>query len=474
MNNIEQEEIFMKKNNNGHKIFVSVVSLSLMFAVIYQIAFASTFGGGLANKQSVKVLEEQNVVALSENQIPQAEDSNIANITKTTNTAQTTNTTKTSNTADTGVKTFNKTELAAFDGKNGHPAYVAVSGKVYDLTNSLSWVNGQHHGLSAGEDLTLGFSLSPHSMSILKKSPIMGIYSKSAPAATSGIANAPVATLDLIPLTNAVSPASATQPSSNPQTPSASAQPTSNPQTPSASAQPTTPAKTWTLAELARYNGMNGNPAYIAVKGVIYDVTSLGSWQGGVHHGVRAGTDATKAFSGSPHSASLLKGLPVVGKLGDSIKTTTPTQTQPTVQPKNPSKLPAQNQASTQSPTPNPTNQPSATTQTWTLTELARYNGMNGNPAYIAVKGIIYDVTSIGSWQGGVHHGVRAGTDATQAFSGSPHSASLLNGLPVVGKMGDAISTTNQAPATVTNGLNNSFGDDYDDDESEHSEGEDD
>lgn len=32
-------------------------------------------------------------------------------------------------------KTFTTTELAEFDGRNGHPAYVAVKGVVYDVSN---------------------------------------------------------------------------------------------------------------------------------------------------------------------------------------------------------------------------------------------------------------------------------------------------------------------------------------------------
>ncbi|MBI2856776.1 MAG: cytochrome B5, partial [Chloroflexi bacterium] len=42
------------------------------------------------------------------------------------------------------MKTFTASELAAFDGAGGTPVYVAYQGKVYDVTNSSLWTNGQH------------------------------------------------------------------------------------------------------------------------------------------------------------------------------------------------------------------------------------------------------------------------------------------------------------------------------------------
>ncbi len=82
--------------------------------------------------------------------------------------------------------------------------------------------------------------------------------------------------------------------------------------------------------------------------------------------------------------------------------------------------------AGTATPTPAPT----AGARTFTAAELAPYDGQNGQPAYIAVKGVVYDVTDVPQWAGGKHHGYAAGKDLTAAF---PHSASQLNGVPVVG-----------------------------------------
>jgi predicted heme/steroid binding protein len=70
-----------------------------------------------------------------------------------------------------------------------------------------------------------------------------------------------------------------------------------------------------TIEELAAYDGKNGNPAYVAVDGVIYDVTDVSQWTGGKHNGYTAGQDLTEAIKKAPHGTSKLEGLPVVGKI---------------------------------------------------------------------------------------------------------------------------------------------------------------
>jgi predicted heme/steroid binding protein len=72
----------------------------------------------------------------------------------------------------------------------------------------------------------------------------------------------------------------------------------------------------------------------------------------------------------------------------------------------------------------------------FTLTELSKYNGQNGTPAYVAVNGIVYDVTNARNWYNGVHvNGVVAGTDLTNVIGNSPHGTSVLSNLPIVGTL---------------------------------------
>lgn len=76
--------------------------------------------------------------------------------------------------------------------------------------------------------------------------------------------------------------------------------------------------QTFTLEELAEFNGKDGKPAYVAVGGVVYDVTNADEWTNGEHKdGVMAGIDATEVITKSPHGADVLAGLPVVGVLAE-------------------------------------------------------------------------------------------------------------------------------------------------------------
>jgi len=85
------------------------------------------------------------------------------------------NTTQTNNSSDTTAtsaeKTFTVDELAAYDGQNGQPAYVAVDGVVYDMTSVFS--NGTHFSHYAGQELTKAF-YSEHSLNQITKYPVIG------------------------------------------------------------------------------------------------------------------------------------------------------------------------------------------------------------------------------------------------------------------------------------------------------------
>lgn len=73
-----------------------------------------------------------------------------------------------------------------------------------------------------------------------------------------------------------------------------------------------------------------------------------------------------------------------------------------------------------------------------TLDQLKQYDGKNGNPAYVAVDGIIYDVSNVAKWKNGEHNGYSAGNDLTDIIKNkSPHGVKNLEGLPIVGKIVD-------------------------------------
>lgn len=76
------------------------------------------------------------------------------------------------------LKVFNAEELAKYDGQDGNPAYVAVDGKVYDVSDVPQWKNGSHFGrFQAGVDLTEEIkTISPHGVSKLDSVPIVGLY----------------------------------------------------------------------------------------------------------------------------------------------------------------------------------------------------------------------------------------------------------------------------------------------------------
>jgi len=71
----------------------------------------------------------------------------------------------------------------------------------------------------------------------------------------------------------------------------------------------------FTLQDLAQFNGKNGNPAYVAYKGVVYDVTESGMWGDGDHEGMHsAGMDLTEAHDDAPHDVYVTD-FPEVGAL---------------------------------------------------------------------------------------------------------------------------------------------------------------
>ena len=79
------------------------------------------------------------------------------------------------------MKEFDADELARFNGENGSPIYVAYDGKVYDVSKSKLWRNGQHMKRhSAGSDLTADIQAAPHEGDVLERYPQVGIIAPTA------------------------------------------------------------------------------------------------------------------------------------------------------------------------------------------------------------------------------------------------------------------------------------------------------
>jgi len=70
-----------------------------------------------------------------------------------------------------------------------------------------------------------------------------------------------------------------------------------------------------TLQELAKFNGKDGNLAYVSVIGVVYDVTNNAAWAAASHFGLTAGKDLTSEFASCHACQPILSKLKIVGKL---------------------------------------------------------------------------------------------------------------------------------------------------------------
>ncbi|WP_349670217.1 cytochrome b5 domain-containing protein [Lacrimispora sp.] len=90
-------------------------------------------------------------------------------------------------------------------------------------------------------------------------------------------------------------------------------------------------------------------------------------------------------------------------------------------------------------PTGGATGSPTGTPQPltyFTLEQLAQYDGKNGAPAYVAVNGVVYNVSNNRLWAGGNHFwGLSAGRDLSAEFASCHPGAMVLSVLPVVGYM---------------------------------------
>lgn len=73
------------------------------------------------------------------------------------------------------TETITRQQLSEMNGAGGKPVYVAFRGKVYDVSDSALWMDGDHMGEHvAGRDLTDEMDGAPHDESVLDDMPVVG------------------------------------------------------------------------------------------------------------------------------------------------------------------------------------------------------------------------------------------------------------------------------------------------------------
>jgi len=67
--------------------------------------------------------------------------------------------------------------------------------------------------------------------------------------------------------------------------------------------------------QLALRNGQDKPEIWVALHGIIYDVTSSRLWKNGKHYEHWAGQDLTKELEDAPHTEKVFDKFKVIGKL---------------------------------------------------------------------------------------------------------------------------------------------------------------
>lgn len=89
-------------------------------------------------------------------------------------------------------------------------------------------------------------------------------------------------------------------------------------------------------------------------------------------------------------------------------------------------------------------------------TKLAEHDGKDGQPAYVAYDGKIYDVSESKMWKKGLHmNRHHAGQDLTEAIGAAPHGSEVLNRFKEVGKL--KIEQEHEVRPPLPNWMNNFF-----------------
>lgn len=73
------------------------------------------------------------------------------------------------------MREISQEELAACNGIDGAPAWVAYQGLVYDVSSSYHWRQGRHQITNrAGQLYERGLNAAPHGPDLLERFPIVG------------------------------------------------------------------------------------------------------------------------------------------------------------------------------------------------------------------------------------------------------------------------------------------------------------
>ncbi|HRX42036.1 MAG TPA: cytochrome b5 domain-containing protein, partial [Clostridia bacterium] len=71
----------------------------------------------------------------------------------------------------------------------------------------------------------------------------------------------------------------------------------------------------------------------------------------------------------------------------------------------------------------------------FTPEDLVQYNGLNGQPMYIAYEGVVYDVSYIESWVNGLYPELVRGSDITEIFNDLSYDIEILDHSIIRGTM---------------------------------------
>jgi predicted heme/steroid binding protein len=85
---------------------------------------------------------------------------------------------------------YDPASLAAFDGREGRPARVAVLGTVYDVSALPRWRGGTHIKHAAGNDMTDALTRAPHDATLLERALRVGTFDPSRRPRLTGVQKA--------------------------------------------------------------------------------------------------------------------------------------------------------------------------------------------------------------------------------------------------------------------------------------------